>query len=396
MKKLFILTVLFCGSYLANAQYATVVLDYEKSVFNEGKPLPAETYFILQGEVPADVNIVGATIQTADDDKVLHRAIWKRAEGNEGNTFHIPITYSLRSSGEYDVRINYYKNIDAGSSEELRQQLFTYLDSYVDQAVVIERNRIRLNEPAEQIVKSLNKIVEKSTLYYDNQSSIDFPGFSDLVTKSLRNVKNKPLSKGKFSLFKRKDDTDRNLKTEYAQEQIGSLKELIHSEVNGILNTELLTVYNSKEITNYPTEKLRKPLTVNVGYGAVYFEGNADDLSYDSAPYVGISFPLGNETFTSKFLSRTTLSAGIFLADFRNAENERISGPVVNKPIYAALGYPIFEFIRINAGVTVLQNSSRADSGVNLEQVTIKPFIGASVDINLWLGIGGRNKLRDQ
>lgn len=394
MKKIILITLLILCVSWAKAQYKTVLFDYNKSFFNEGNPLPAETYFIIQGEVPADVNLVSAHILSANGNEVQYKSVWKRAEGDKGNTFQIPVTYKLRSDDEYGIRINYFKEIDEASSSQLKEQLFTYLNAYIDQTVVIEQNRIRLNEPISRVMDNLNKIVNKSSAYYDNRSNIEFGGFSDLVKKSLHNLRNKPLSESKFNLFKGKDDTNRELKITYAKEQIGNLKELIKSEVSNILNTQLLTVYDSKSINNYATERIKKPLTLNVGYGAVYFSGNVDNLSYDSAPYAGIALPLGNRAFNSKFLSKTTLSAGVFLSNFRNAENQKISGPIIGIPAYVALGYPIFEFVRLNAGATFLQNTSKAPDGLNLQQVSIKPFIGISADINLWIGLGKNRRMQ--
>ncbi|QHT66744.1 hypothetical protein GXP67_08760 [Rhodocytophaga rosea] len=392
MKTIFttLLVLIVC---LAQAQYKTVLFDYNKSFFNEGNPLPAESFLLLQGEVPSGIHLVSASIFSADGKQLLHKATWKRATGDQGNTFQIPITYKLHSDASYSVRINYYKEMDDQNSEKFREQLYTYLDAYLDQTIAIERNRIRLNEPVARIIDNLNKIVNQSTTYYDNRSNITFPGFSDLVAKSLRNIKNQPLSEGKFSLFKRKEDTDRNLKTEYAQTRIASLKELIKSEAGNLLNTDLLTVFDSKYIAEYSSEKIKKPLTVNVGYGGVYFSGNINKISYDSAPYAGVSFPLGNRAFTSKILSNTSVSVGAFLSNFRNAEGQKITGPIVGIPVYAGLGYPIFEFLRFNAGATLLQNANATD-GLNLQQVSIKPFIGISADINLWIGLGKNKKLQ--
>ncbi len=392
MKPIILLLTLLVSITFVQAQYKPVIFDYNKSLFDEGNPLPAETFFMLQGEVPADVELVSASLLDGDD--ILFKGVWKRSAGDNGNTFQIPVSYKLRSSDEYSVRINYYKEIDQASGNQFRDQLNTYLDSYIDQTVEIEKSRIRLNEPVSRIINNLNKIVERSSAYYDNKSNINFPGFSDLVKKSLQNIRNTPLSEGKFNLFKKKDDSNRDVKIKYAQEQITELKELVKNEVNSLTSTQLLTVYDSKYITNYATEKVNKPLTVNVGYGATYLDGDINSLSYDSAPYVGIAFPLGNRVFNSNIISRTTLSAGVFLGNFRNAQDQKITGPVIGLPIYAAVGYPIFEFVRLNAGATLLQNAASAPDGLNFQQVAVRPFIGLSADINLWIGIGKNRRMK--
>jgi hypothetical protein len=394
MKKIILLFTLILSITFVHAQYQPVTFDYNKSYFNEGNPLPAETYFMLQGEVPADVNLVSASIFSEDGDNLLYKGVWKRAEGDRGNVFQIPITHKLHSDEEYSIRINYFKEVDQTNSNQYKDQLYSYLDTYIDQAVQIEKNRIRLTEPVNRIIDNLNEIVTRSSAYYDNKSNIDFQGFSDLVKNSLQNIRNAPLSDSKFNMFKKEDDSNRDLKIKFARDKISTLKELVKNEVGTVLNTDLLTVYDSKYINNYSTEKVKKPLTINAGYGAVYFNGDLNNLSYDSAPYVGIAFPLGNRAFNSNFISRTTISAGVFLGNFRNADNQRITGPVVGLPIYAAIGYPIFEFIRFNAGATLLQNASAAPDNLNFQQVTVRPFIGLSADINLWIGLGKNRRMR--
>ena len=90
----------------------------------------------------------------------------------------------------------YYKRIDAESSQKFRDQLYGYLDAYVDQSITQEKKHLRLNTPTKQIIKALNAIVERANVYYNNRSNIAFPGFSDLVVRGFENLKNKSLSPG--------------------------------------------------------------------------------------------------------------------------------------------------------------------------------------------------------
>jgi hypothetical protein len=329
---------------------------------------------------------------SSKDKNFLYQANWKRPEIKEGNTFQIPVSYKLRSNSEYDIRVAYYKRIDSTSSLKFREQVFQYLDTYVDQSLNVEKNRIRLNTPPRQIIRDLNKIVERANLYYNNRSNVAFPGFSDMIVRGFENLKNKSLAPGQYNQDKGQGDSKQALKNDYADEQIQTLKGMIHGEVNAVLNTDLLTVTDSKDIKNYKTEKLRSSLTLNVGYGGVYFKGNVNNISYDSGLYAGVSLPFGNAAFASSFLSKTTLSVGVFLKNFSDAEGQRISGPVLGRPVYAGLGYPILDFLRFNAGAAILQNASTAPSGISLQKVFIRPYVGLSVDINLWLGLG-KNKL---
>jgi hypothetical protein len=55
-------------------------------------------------------------------------------------------------------------------------------------------------------------------------------------------------------------------------------------------------------------------------------------------------------------------------------------GPIFNVPVYGALGYRAFRFIRVNAGVTVLEN-------ISSQNIQIYPFIGISAELNLSLSL---------
>lgn len=392
MRKLILFLLIICAATELRAQYKPVVFDYEKASFNEGRPLPAETYMMLQGEVIPEIDIVKVFISPASSVEVLYQGMWKRSELNSGNTFQIPLSYKLKSGNDYDFRIGYYRSTDDSTVQKYKETLFGYLDAYIDQAVVVEKNKIRLNTPINKAVSDLNAIVRRGIAYYDNRSSIEFTGFSDLVNRSLKNIRNKDIKAGEYY---RPDSigTTQGRKYSYADDQIIALKDLIRSEVNTIFSTNLSALYDVKLVKSYPTERLSNVLTLNAGYGAVYLGGDVNNLSYDHGPYVGVSFPLGNPAFAPKFFSNTTLSAGVFLTNFRNSNNQTLTGPVVSRPVYVGLGYSLVDFLRLQAGATVLQNTANAPDGVNLQAVTVRPYVGIALDINVWLGLGKKNKL---
>jgi hypothetical protein len=392
MKKLILFWLITCAAIELRAQYRPIVFDYEKASFNEGRPLPAETYLTVQGEVIPEIDIVKVFVYQANSGEVLYQGLWKRSELNSGNTFQIPLSYKLKSGTEYDFRIGYYRATDDSTVQAYKQTLFGYLDAYVDQAVVTEKNKIRLNIPVNKAISDLNTIVRRGIANYDNRSSIEFEGFSDLIGRSLKNIRNKDIKPGNF-YSPDSAGSRQGRKYAYADDQITALKDLIHSEVNTIFSTNLSALYDVKQVKGYPTEKLSNVLTLNAGYGAVYLEGDVNNLSYDHGPYVGVSFPLGNPAFAPKLFSNTTLSAGIFLTNFKNANNQTLTGPVVSRPVYVGLGYSIVDFLRLQAGATVLQNTATAPDGVNLQAVTVRPYVGLALDINVWLGLGRKNKL---
>ncbi len=120
-----------------------------------------------------------------------------------------------------------------------------------------------------------------------------------------------------------------------------------------------------------------------------YLDGDIDNFSYGAAPKVGLVFPLGNSAFTNQFWSRTAIVAGIYLDDFEDEFDNNISGPVVGKPIYAGLGYNIFRFVRLNAGISVLEDKKTVGGNLSTleNRVFVRPFISLTADINLWMDL---------
>ncbi|MBD0257700.1 MAG: hypothetical protein ICV83_18460 [Cytophagales bacterium] len=390
--------ILVCAAIFvaqAQVQYKTVVFDYEKASFNGGQPLPAGSYLLLQGPVIPEVDIVKVFIFPASSEQLLYQGQWKRSDFSRGNAFQVPIALKLKSDEAYDMQIRYYRATTDPNRAQLKEQLFGFLDAYIDQAVVVEKNRIRLNTPVSKMVKHLDEVVRRGISYYDNRSAIEFPGFSDLVTSTLKHMRNKDITPGNY-YEPDSAASKQGRKYNYATDQISTLKELVHSEVSSLLNTDLAGLYDSKTVRGYRTEKVANVLTLNAGYGAVYLDGGVNNLSYGSGFTAGVSFPLGSRIFPSRFFTKTTFSAGIFLNNFKNGESQTLSGPVVGRPVYAGLGYSLADFLRVTAGAVVLQNTGTAPDGISLQAVTVRPYVGLSLDLNLWMGIGGKSSMRKQ
>lgn len=98
-----------------------------------------------------------------------------------------------------------------------------------------------------------------------------------------------------------------------------------------------------------------RTLPVNIGYAGIYESGNLKNLSYGTAPFAGMSFPLGKKQFSSLFWSNTSLSIGVMLTKITMSSDTEYSGALFGVPLYAALGYKVLNVLRINAGFTLLQ-----------------------------------------
>ena len=140
-----------------------------------------------------------------------------------------------------------------------------------------------------------------------------------------------------------------------------------------------------KTVSDHPTEKQRNIIAINGGYGGAWFNGGLNDFNYGHSPFVGISFPLGKKAFNSKFWSNTSISTGVFILNFKDKDGTSIKGPIIQRPLYVALGYKFFKFLRFNAGAVVLEKESSDDDGfVNADKIFVRPFVGLSLELNFW------------
>ncbi len=390
LKRLFT-TLLVLAGLTANAQYETVIFNYDKSYFNEGRSLPAESKFMLTGETNRDVQMVELLVYESPDTerKPIYSTIWKRQDSNSRNTYTIPVNFPLRGNDRYTFIINYYKPASVNQQKQLMKQLEESLWAYLDQSFVISRSHLNMTKHPRIMIEDMNSIVKSGTHFYKNRINYTFPGFSDIVKDKLYQIKNLKLKKAKFNVFSKKEDGTRDLKLKFANEQIESLKVLVAKEVLQYYNSNMLVVADSKKVINYPTEKTKNVLAINVGYAGVYNDGSFDDFSSGNAAFAGISIPFGKAVFSAPFWSKTSISTGIFLEDIKFSDINIATGPIVKKPIYLGLGYRALPFVRINAGATFLQSDQLSNniSNINVDKIYVRPFVGLSIEFDFWIGL---------
>ncbi len=150
-----------------------------------------------------------------------------------------------------------------------------------------------------------------------------------------------------------------------------------------------------REVQDYPTEKIGSSLALNIGYGGVLLNGEPENFTYGSAPYVGLSIPLSNRAYSNTLLRNTSISVGAFTNNFESSVGNTITGPVFGRPYFVGLGYSIFRFIRLNAGVVALEEkigdpASGEQPSFELDRIKIQPFIGLSAEIKFSVGFNNR------
>ncbi|TXK23601.1 hypothetical protein FVR03_22455 [Pontibacter qinzhouensis] len=385
-----ILLVLFCTTPIV-AQYETVVFNYDRTYFNEGQPLPAESNLMLTGESPASVRMVEVSIYRtpATDKAPLYTNTWKKRPQNSETRFTLPINYPLRGNEKYTFVLNYYTPASREQQEQLLEQLSAGLQAYIDQSFVVSRSTVELRKHPKNMRSDLNAIVNQGLALYRNQINYEFTGFSDMVLDKLVQINSLRLRKARRNILAASGDDNQTVRLKYAQEQISALKVMVTQEVAQYANAQLLTLTDSKKIVDYATEKTKNVVALNVGYGGVYYSGNFDNFSSATAPYAGISIPFGKAVFSSTFWSKTSISAGVFLQNLEFSDDNVATGPVVKRPVYLALGYRVLPFVRLNAGATVLQSDQAANSisDFSMDRIYIRPFVGLSLELNFWVDL---------
>jgi hypothetical protein len=378
---------LLCVSISVKAQYKIVSFDYERASFNENQPLPAETHILIQSSIPDNITYVELFAYEAKGKEDRNPSIvvaWKRPIDKEVDKFSLPMHYKLRGNSDYDFKVNYYSPISEEEKSIMKEQMHKQLDDYIEQKIVPSKSHIQLSDNYKHILADLNQMVKKNLENYRSRTAIEFEGFSDLIKNNLHHLGKTNLRSGRFLFIgKTKDEA----KDEYRKKLIEGIKSQIHNELDLYLNVELAKLTDSRYINDYATEKIRRTIAIQGGYGGVYADGNFSSLTLGNGPYFGLAFPLGRRAFTPKIISNTSICFGAYLTNFKGIglNNGNISGPIFKRPTYVGLSYKVYQFIQLNAGATFLEDASTAGqfNGIGT-RIYIRPNIGLSIQFQFW------------
>lgn len=355
------------------AQYETLILNYEKSCFGENEPLPVRKAFLINGVIQSDIQYVEVTFYPTrgQDADPIYQNAWKRSLNSKNLNFSIPINFKLREGREYDVHIQYFRSTSQAERQKLAQDLSKTLQAYISQAFEVSTKELDLVNGQRRTFNDLNAIVAHGLAHYRSRTTAGgFQGFSDVVRLKLKQMDDLNLKDGAI------DGSDRQSRLSFKGKMMNELYLALSTELEQVINTDLYILADDVYIDDYPTEKVQNYLPVNVGYGGALLSATADDFNYGAAPYLGLSIPFGKEGGSSPFWSKTSLSLGAFLNNVTDQDGNTYTGPIVKRPVYAALGYRAYRFVRINAGAVALENTSS-------NAVQIVPFIGMSAEFNL-------------
>jgi len=383
------LLIVLLSTMSLTAQYASVVYDPTRGLLHEGQPLPAEGKWTITGPVQENIGLVEARVyEDASMKRHVATGRWERSAWSSAVNFNIPMDHLLRGNSSYTIELGFYETIGTEAAEAIVERLVAFLDAYLEENVEFSSNRTRLKKPVGQMMEEMDILVERGLSEHRSRLGQRFVGFSQLVEDQLRGLNDTRLSAARFNIKKKEDESDRDRRIEFGRQRLATLKQMVDAEVRMHMAREAMVLRDRAVFTEQRTERTMNTLAVNLGYGGIYNSGTTDDLSYGQAPYAGLSFPLGKRAFSSRFLSNSSLSAGLFLQNTEDENGLEVTGPLLGRPLYLAYGYRLFHMIRLNAGYTLLQKDApQLDGGTNTV-VYGSPFIGISLELNLWLGFG--------
>ena len=361
----------------AFAQYGNVRLDANKNYFNDGQPLVAEKALMFNGTVPENIEMIEVTVlphKDKDNRSALYQTRWDAPKNANVTEFSVPMNFKLRSSEKYDFRFDYFRSLNESEKQQLRADIQANVNAYLDVNLKGDDN-LKLENKPKRIMEGMNKILDNALFYLRSQGATARRDFSDVTALKLERLDDSDVIK---DLAKR----DSTLTKIGARESvINDTKDQINREIEQIVSGDWLILEESRLVNDYETESRANFLSVSFGYGGAYLSGKfSEDFDYGSAPFVGLSVPLGNSTFAPKVLSNASLTLGAFTRNFENEDGREVSGVLFNRPWFAGLDYKLFQFVRFTGGASFLQGVS-GDGSKN--EVSVRPFIGVGARINL-------------
>jgi hypothetical protein len=365
---LFLLWFAFIGGVMA--QMPTVQLNSKKRQFDDGRILPSEKAFIVSAD--ADPNISLVKMQLFDGGfkyAPLSECSWKRKAEDASSVAILANHYKLRSGRDYSFKFSYYRALQDGERAQLRSMLGNTTRSLLESNIQLIEDRYKFVNSPNDLFNALNRVLSEGLVQFEAKTSEIKPVFSQIAENMLRGL-------SAFKSSKNAAGIPNN------QPKLLLIKQL-ENEIEMISNNYSYVLEDKIEILDYPTEQKRNGIALNVGYGGVYRSGSSSSFDYVTGPYAGISLPLASRSLTGGFWNKTSLSVGVFFNDLVGQDSVKLSGPLLKRPIYGAIGYRFFDFMRIHAGTALLEES-KADGS---KAIYFKPFVGLSIEFNMLLSL---------
>lgn len=350
------------------AQYEPAVFDYEMAYFNNGQPLPAESMLLFSGEISPSVEAVEVSLFKPNGKQPLYSGLWQRSPGHVGESFQLPVNYFLQGNSRYDLRISYLEVVAEPAKKQFLEDITQKIRAYQLQHIRFESGKAQLDHSGRRMFLDMSRLLKESLRDFrpaDPQTEVRF---SETIERYLR-----------------------DLSTESTGVQSEALEKMLEQEVRQLLTGKWMRRSHSREVQDYPSQKKAGALALNLGYGGVLLNADSDNFTYGSAPYIGLSIPLSKRSYGSTLMRNTSISLGAFVSNFEAADKVEFTGPIFGRPFYAGMGYRVFRFIRLNAGLVALEErgltNGAGEISFDIDRIKLQPFIGLSAEIRLAIGI---------
>ncbi len=365
------------------AQNEIIKIDFENRSFQNATQLPFGKAFIIEGRIPNKIDLVEISLSNEGNAQFLNTYLWDRAADNLSNDFEIFVSNPLKPNSSYDVSITTFQKMSGNQKQVLKDELIKRVVFYLKNQIDVDGNNIKINEPR-KIVQRLDELIKDAILYQRSLNGIQFEGLSRLVEDEIYKLKEVKLK----SFFKKsksasKMDVSQNL----LNEKINYLADLVMTEVNPFLNSELVQQVKYFKIIAIETEKDRVTLPINAGLYVWNTSANVNNLKVSNTsitPGLGLTLPF-KRGFKIKDHSINSfgLSIGILTKAIEDANGIKYTTPAINLPVYTTLGFKIFNLIRINAGTLIV-----SELGINnVKSLKFYPTFGVALELNLWMGL---------
>lgn len=365
------------------AQVRSISYDISRNTFEGDYDLPADKRFNIVGYVDGQVDLVEVDIYRGynkkEEKNIIYQTDWLRSSNDIGNQFFLSIKQPLRSGQSYDFTFRYFKSIGTAEKDYTQEVLLISMQNYLLATARADKKELVLVNSPEEMRKELNTIVINGLQKYRSRDGESFPGFSDILVRQLEDFSNVSGNRAKAINI----NEEKSLQAVFDR-IMDAILEQVALETQQYLNNPIFIQTENRTLTNYPVEKTRNEIAINIGYGGAWFDGGFDDFNYGHRPYAGLSFPLGNKAHSKKFWSNASINTGVFLMNFKDKDDNVLKGPIIQRPLYLGVGYKVFSFIRFNAGAVLLEQKQEDGGFINGDKIKVRPFIGLSAEFKFW------------
>ncbi|MEZ5009423.1 MAG: hypothetical protein R2753_14865 [Chitinophagales bacterium] len=378
MKK-YLLNLILLLPIILMGQTSKVYFDYSGNTFEGNMPLPAEEKFQISGKVSAEVDLVRVEVFKDENSRKgsIYSSTWKRGQDALAENFTVQMYNKLRGSAEYDFHITYYRGVTDQEYVYTKNQIEEQLRIYLLNSIEYSTKKWSWNKTTGLIIGDLNNIIKDGLVNFTNSRGNEFSALSDNVKNSIE---------GKEEVRFSKDEKEFVGTDSFTNQQLDNIVAQIMNEVDQYIHNDLFYAFDRREILQYPTEHVKNTVAINVGYGGVWFDGGSKNFNYDHGPYLGVSIPFGKESFAKPFWNNLSISTGVFLTNFEDGDGNKVTGPIIQRPIYFGLGYKIVRFLKFQAGATLLETKMPGEEGAfDFGKISVRPYIGLSAEFNFWM-----------